>query len=36
MSYGIVKSDYYTGTTITMNPEDIGFNYDSMFFENYQ
>lgn len=34
MSYGIVNYDYYKGTTITMNPEDIGFKYDGMFFEN--
>jgi hypothetical protein len=34
MSYGIVKSDYYSGTTITMNPEDVGFKYDGEFFEN--
>ena len=34
MSYGIVNYDYYNGTTITMKPEDIGFKYDGMFFEN--
>ena len=34
MSYGIVKADYYNGTTISLNPEDIGFKYDGVFFEN--
>lgn len=34
MSYGIVNADYYNGTTISLNPEDIGFNYNHQFFEN--